>query len=128
MTLTVTPDSVAAAPTIAYSPGTTQSRSPRQKVKYPESGVDFACIHWTRIPKILPAHAPTPKVGMKIPAGTLIPKVMMVSPPLMERAIRRALIMGMACVGGSRTQRPDWLPGLQSSKSLYTSSVPPILV
>jgi len=32
-TLTVTPDNVAAAPTIAYNPGTTQSKSPRQKVK-----------------------------------------------------------------------------------------------
>lgn len=67
---------------------------------------------------ILPAHAPTPRVGMKIPAGTLIPKVMTVSPPLTARAIKRALITGRACVGGSKTQRLDLLPGLHSSKSL----------
>lgn len=67
---------------------------------------------------IRPAQAPTPRVGIKMPAGTLIPKVIIVSTALTVRVTRRANMTGDACEGGSRTQRADWFPGLHSSKSL----------
>ena len=56
--LTVTPESVDAAPTIAYKPGMTQLRSPLHDAKIGLLGCEF-CIHWTRMPSIRPAHAPT---------------------------------------------------------------------
>ena len=37
-----------------------------------------------------------PSVGMKIPAGTLIPKVTMVKAPLTKRATKIALMTGIA--------------------------------
>ena len=42
--LTVTPDKVAAAPTMAYRPGMTQLRSPLQALKATLSGYEY-CIH-----------------------------------------------------------------------------------
>lgn len=56
--LTVTPDKVAAAPTIAYTPGFTQFVSPLHTRNMPRSG----WVHWRCCiarPRIRPKHAPT---------------------------------------------------------------------
>src|ERR1700754_2808599 len=68
----VTPDNVAAAPTIAYSPGITHDVFPLHGENTGASG-QRQCAYCTASPTIRPAHAPTPRVGMKIPAGSLIP-------------------------------------------------------
>ena len=75
------------------------------------------------IPSTLPAHAPTPSVGMKIPAGTLMPKVTIVSAPLTTMATRIARATGQTAVRapGSMTQRPEWVlpePVRHSAKRL----------
>src|SRR5216684_4484965 len=73
----VTPDSAAAAPTIAYSPGMTQGVSPSHWENTAAVGQRHSA-YCTASPTMRPAHAPTPRVGMKIPAGSLMPKVTMV--------------------------------------------------
>ena len=81
----VTPASEAAAPTIAYVPGVTHLLS-RQEAKSQKVGL-FFCQASIIIPKILPKDAPIVIDGMlnlidpstyKIPAGTLIPNVIIV--------------------------------------------------
>jgi hypothetical protein len=122
----VTPLSAAAAPTIAYSPGSTPSlpantRAPGQR----------QCAYCTAMPSTRPAHAPTPSVGMKIPAGSLIPNVTTVSAPLTSSAVRIPRATGHACVGGSSTHSPlraCALPSAHSRNSIATSSVPPMRV
>jgi hypothetical protein len=51
----VTPDSVAAAPTIAYRPGMTQSRSPAQRLNSAFSGWRYSS-HCTAMPTMRPAR------------------------------------------------------------------------
>lgn len=62
-----------------------------------------------------------PRVGMKIPAGTLMPKVTMVSAPFTISAMKIDWMTGIACVGGSSTQSPECvfaLPERHSAKRL----------
>lgn len=83
------------------------------------------------MPITLPAHAPTPRVGMNIPAGTLIPNVTMVNAALTINATSSEYIIGRACSDGLRTHSPEWvlgLPALHSANRLYTNSVPPMRV
>jgi hypothetical protein len=59
------------------------------------------------MPNTLPAQAPTPKDGMNIPAGTLIPNVITVNPALTIIATRIARIIGQTLLKelGSRTHK-----------------------
>lgn len=77
----VTPASAAAAPTMLHTPGITHACpngsgpfSPpdaRHASKRKLAGY-WAWSHSTRSPALRPASAPTARVGMKIPAGSLI--------------------------------------------------------
>src|SRR5882672_9565958 len=70
----VTPDNVAAAPTIAYSPGMTHWVFGLHDENIGAPGQRH-CAYCTASPTMRPAQAPTPRVGIKIPAGSLMPKV-----------------------------------------------------
>src|SRR6266702_5361677 len=116
----VTPDNAAAAPTIPYSPGMTQWLLSPQEENTGAAGQRHRAYCMAN-PTIRPAHAPTPRVGIKIPAGTLMPNVTTVRAALTTSATAIIRITENVCVPGSSTQRPAWVlgePGRHMAKRL----------